>query len=61
MDDEAKQAAADKALNELKSIALDHDIEYGHVRADDILCELLCALGYGDIVAAYAALPKWYA
>lgn len=37
------------------------DPEQAHSRGDDILCELLMELGYGEVVAAWEGLPKWYA
>lgn len=32
-----------------------------HSIADDILCAVLIDLGYGDVVAEYNNVPKWYA
>lgn len=32
-----------------------------HIEADRILCDLLEALGFEDMVAAYRAVPKWHA
>ena len=34
--------------------------EEGHIVADDVLCELLVSLGYGDVVDAYESIHKWY-
>lgn len=39
----------------------DGDTESNHAQADDILCEILTDLGYGDIVAEYDKIGKWYA
>ena len=36
-------------------------IEGGHIRADEVLCDLLTALGYGDVVKSWRAVEKWYA
>ena len=36
------------------------DAEDRHCHADLLLCEALKRLGYGDGVAAYDAIPKWY-
>lgn len=36
--------------------------EGGHKDADRVLCDLLRALGYEDVVAAWEAIePKWHA
>lgn len=37
------------------------DVEMDHIRADDVLCEILKALGYEDVVIEYDAINKWYA
>lgn len=37
------------------------DPEQGHVDADDLMCEVLRQLGYGDGVTVYVAMTKWYA
>lgn len=37
------------------------DTESVHGYGDDLLAELLTELGYGDIVAIWKKLPKWYA
>lgn len=36
------------------------DKEYGHIAADDLLCETLKANGYGDAINLFNNLPKWY-
>lgn len=36
------------------------DSEVAHSIADDILCEVLIALGYKELVEAYHSVPKWY-
>lgn len=51
----------EEALEELKVIAKDTDTEVAHVDADDVLCQLLSDLGYGDVVMAYRQIGKWYA
>jgi hypothetical protein len=35
--------------------------EEDHIRADEILCEVLEKLGYNELVQAYAKVKKWYA
>lgn len=37
------------------------DIEMQHAAADEVLCTLLRALGYGRVVDAWDKVPKWYA
>lgn len=36
------------------------DEEGGHVACDEILCELLCELGFDEIVEIYETQDKWY-
>ena len=36
------------------------DPEVAHGMADDLLCELLDELGYGEGVEIYTNLKKWY-
>lgn len=31
-----------------------------HITADDLLCETLRLLGYGELVDVYEQIPKWY-
>ena len=48
----------------LLKIELPHshdDAEISHKRADKVLCELLTELGFGDVVAEYEKVEKWYA
>ncbi len=40
---------------------LSWDEEAAHQDADNILCNILKSLGYGEIVDIYEAIPKWYA
>lgn len=37
------------------------DPESAHVNADKVLCDLLRALGYGDVVDEWEKVEKWYA
>jgi hypothetical protein len=50
----------EEALAALKAEQLNDDPETAHVKADAILCRLLGALGYGDVVAAWDEVEKWY-
>ena len=53
----------DQAIEALKAIKANNgtDFEMAHVEADKLLCELLTALGYGDVVTEYNTIGKWYA
>ena len=48
-------------MKRLKAAQQDHDTESAHFEADDVLCELLKALGYTKIVEEYDKVKKWYA
>jgi hypothetical protein len=37
------------------------DIERDHWVADEVLCDLLVALGYSDVVTEWEKVSKWYA
>lgn len=45
----------------LKAAQENEDIESAHAEADDVLCDLLTALGYKKLIDEYHAVPKWYA
>lgn len=49
------------AVKELILLQAGHDIEEGHFRADNILCDLLNQLGYDDVVKEYHKVKKWFA
>lgn len=51
----------EEALAKLKPLQEMHSFEEAHVDADEILCELLQSLGYGDVVDEYEKVGKWYA
>lgn len=51
----------DKAIAELIEEQENWDSEMAHVNADEVLCDLLTALGYDDVVAEYNRIRKWYA
>ena len=36
------------------------DVEMAHMEADDLLCELLIELGYGEGVKVFDNMHKWY-
>lgn len=51
----------ERAIAELKALLGSDDVERAHSEADGILCELLTALGFSDVVAAWNDVEKWYA
>lgn len=51
----------EEAVERLRALHGDTDIEIAHGEADDVLCELLMSLGYNDVVSAWEAVEKWYA
>lgn len=38
----------------------EHDEEYVHHNMDDIMCDLLRSLGYGEGIDIFENTPKWY-
>lgn len=50
-----------KYMKALKAAQEDYDTESAHAEADDVLCDLLKALGYTKIVDEYNKVSKWYA
>lgn len=55
------ESVAEEAIRKLREEQASGDIEIAHSNADDILCNLLSALGFEDVVAEYAKVRKWYA
>lgn len=51
----------EEALERLKELDKSGDTEAAHADADEVLCELLIALGYEDVVRAYKKIDKWFA
>lgn len=37
------------------------DTEFGHMKADYLLCQLLYELGYEEVIKEYDKVSKWYA
>jgi hypothetical protein len=51
-----------KAIKQMEKLQNKNgDYEIQHQEADGILCKILRANGYGDLVAEYHKVPKWYA
>lgn len=47
--------------NRMQAIADKRDTEGGHIEADDLMCELLKGLGYGEGVEIFEGMNRWYA
>ncbi len=52
---------AEAAIEELRKWQGDTDVEIAHSKADDVLCDLLVALGAKDVVDEYKKVVKWFA
>lgn len=39
----------------------DYDPELSHCNADDLMCNLLIELGYGEGIKIFENMKKWYA
>jgi hypothetical protein len=52
----------EEAIAKLKECQKEYvfDEERGHTIADEVLCDLLAALGYADVVQEWDAVRKWY-
>ena len=50
-----------EAFSRLRELQASGDHETAHYEADDILCQLLDALGHGDVVEEFKKIKKWYA
>lgn len=55
------EASRQQAIERLRECQHDGDTEGAHCDADEVLCDLLCALGYQDVVDEYRLVSKWYA
>lgn len=51
----------EEAYAKLKALEFNDDPEMAHIKADDILCELLLSLGCKRVVDEFGKLTKWYA
>lgn len=56
-----KDKTSPKVFKEsMERIASSDDTEGNHVNADELMCELLTALGYGEGVEIFKNMDKWY-
>ncbi len=63
MDKEYKQTAATiEAAAKMKGLfsGIGHDKEKFHFEADELLCDTLDDLGYGEMVGIFRRAGKWY-
>lgn len=51
----------EEAIDRLKQEQANLDVEAAHSNADDVLLDLLKALGYEDVVDEWEKVEKWYA
>lgn len=51
----------EQAIAKLTELAKSGDYEAAHGDADQVLCDLLTALGHADVVKAWDEVGKWYA
>lgn len=49
------------AIEKLRALLDEDDVEAAHADADTVLANLLTSLGYEDVVRAWDEVPKWYA
>ena len=47
-------------LHRMKALINDDDREEAHIKADRILCKILHAIGFDDVVEAFNEIDKWY-
>lgn len=52
---------ADEFAEEMRTAAKNTDPETSHSTMDDIMCGILCEIGYEEAVAIFDDTPKWYA
>ena len=55
------QGDGDWAIYGLRNLSLIDDREAAHKEADKVLCDLLLALGYPEVVQEFNKIKKWYA
>ena len=53
--------ACEKTIPDMRTGAIEIDYEYRHMHADDLMCDLLDDLGYGDGIDIFRSMEKWYA
>lgn len=51
----------EQAVETLKTLQGKLDPEVFHVKADEVLCDLISALGHPEVVAEWRKVHRWYA
>ena len=54
------QMTPENAIELLRAEQANDDTEAAHINADEIICKLLSALGYQDVVHEYDKVNKWF-
>lgn len=57
----AQELAIKVYKQKLQELHDSKDVEATHSEANELLCDLLVMLGYGDVVKEYRKLVRWYA
>jgi hypothetical protein len=56
-----KPITPEEFRNRMETISENYDVECGHSDMDDLMCEVLRSLGYGEGVDIFEKAEKWYA
>ena len=59
--DMARRLREETLKNKLQELAQSDDYEMAHREADELLCDFITKLGYGEVAQKFDAVPKWYA
>lgn len=51
----------DEFLKDMQTVASSNDPEWSHGYMDDMMCNLLKQLGYGEAIEVFRHTEKWYA
>lgn len=49
-----------EAADKMREMVAGDDVEMGHREADDLLCQILTELGYGECAKVFDDMVKWY-
>jgi hypothetical protein len=52
--------SAEEFKTRMEEIRKEDETEDGHIEADNLMCNLLNELGYGDGIDVFTDMPKWY-
>lgn len=61
MNELEKEFSTKGFANKMLRIARNNNTEMAHIQADELMCELLRELGYGEGVNIFENMNKWYA